>query len=255
LAYPLLKARLLNQIQHTMKQYFTIACICLTGGFAAIASPVTATFTTFGPLPGAQWSGSGNPNDPVAVTTIQDGNNTITLGLAAQQRYSNPPLANDGNGTYFATPGQNDGLTSPGHSQGATWNFDFYFDATGGSYTYKLLYGTDASSLLSINPALIGDNGSTPNTGGRNSENLLFPAWGNIGSFVINALPFDPNATAIYSFELVAYNVDGHAVGSSAINVSVGSVPDIASTAALLGFGIVGLLVVHFRRTRLAGAK
>src|ERR1700761_2857030 len=109
-----------------MKSYILTACICFTAGATVLASPVAPHFDTFGELAGAQWSGSGNPHNPVAITTINTGGNTITLGLAAQQRYSNPPLANDGNGTYFATTGQNDGLDGhiPAHAQGATWNFD-----------------------------------------------------------------------------------------------------------------------------------
>jgi hypothetical protein len=235
-----------------MKRYLTLAYICLTGGLTAFATPVTPTYTTFGPLNGAEWGGTGNPNDPVAITTIKNGDFTVTLGLAAQQRYFNPPLANDGAGTYFATPGANQGGPgNPSSFLGSTWNFDFYFDATGGSYTYKLFYGT-ASSLVSVDPTKIGDNGSTPHNGGQNSENLLFPAWGTSGSFVLNTLPFDPNANATYIFELVAYNAAGTQVGETAINVQVGSVPDIASTAGLLGLGIVGLMFVNSRRTRLA---
>src|ERR1700760_2686671 len=109
-----------------MKQYLTIASICLASGLTAIASPVTPSYDTFGNL-NANWGGSsGNPHDPVAVTTVVDGGNTITLGLAAQQRYFNPPVGNNGAGTYFATTGQNNG--GPGSSsafQGALWNFDF----------------------------------------------------------------------------------------------------------------------------------
>jgi len=238
-----------------MKKYLILTSVCLLGGFTAMAAPVTPTFDTFGQLAGATWSGAGNPDNPVAITTVTTGGNTITLGLAAQQRYSNPALGNDGNGTFYATPGQNNGLTSPGHAQGATWNFDFYFDSTGGTYTYKLFYGTDASSLISIDPTLIGDNGATPHHGGQNSQNLLFGSWGNGVSSVVNTLAFDPNASAIYSFELVAYNVDGRAVATSAINVRVGAVPEISSTAGLLGFGIVGLMLVNFKRTRLARVK
>ncbi len=195
--------------------------------------------------------GTGNPNDPVAITTIQDGNNTVVLGLAAQQRYFNPPLANNGSGTYFATPGQNNGFGGSSF-QGATWNFDFYFDATSTGYTYKLLYGTDPLALSSVNPALIGDNGATPHIGGQNSENLLFPSWGNLSSFQLNGLPFDPYASAVYIFELEAFDAAGAQVGSSTINVDVRSVPDTASTAGLLGLGVIGLALVNFRRTRLA---
>jgi len=117
-----------------MKRHIILAYICLTGGIAALATPVTPTYTSFGNLD-ANWGGNGNPHDPVAVTTIVDGNNTITLGLAAQQRYFNPPVGNDGAGTYFATTGANHGGPgNPSSFNGALWNFDFYFDATGGSY-------------------------------------------------------------------------------------------------------------------------
>ncbi len=159
-----------------MKTLMGLTSILLTSGFAVFASPVTPTYTTFGELTGAQWSGSGNPNNPVAITTVNDNGNTITLGLAAQQRYFNPALANNGAGTFYATPGENNGNGSVSHALGSTWNFDFYFNATGGSYTYELFYGTDASSLFSVDPTLIGDNGAALNTGGgQNSETCCFP--------------------------------------------------------------------------------
>jgi hypothetical protein len=158
--------------------------------------------------------------------------------------------------TYYATPGQNNGLGSSSY-QGATWNFDFYFNATGGSYTYQLLFGTDALSLVSINPALVGDNGSTPNTGGQNSENLLFPAWGTLSSYQLNGLysTFDPNANAVYSFELEALNSDGTVVATTAINVDVGTVPDAGSTVMLLGLGFAGLAIFGCSQNRLQVAK
>lgn len=236
-----------------MKTLVGLSSILLTTGIAVFAGPVTPTYTTFGELTGATWSGSGNPNNPVAITTINNDNNTITLGLAAQQRYSNPPLANNGAGTFYATPGENYGSpatpTTPGtpsNYQGATWNFDFYFDATGGSYTYKLLYGTDASSLITIDPALIGDNGATPNSGGQNSENLLFGNFGGVG----NTLAFDPNASAIYSFELEAFDSSGALIGTTAINVNVGAVPDTGNTVCLLGLAFLGLALIGFRQHR-----
>jgi hypothetical protein len=237
-----------------MKNYIIAASICLTAGVTAFATPLAPAYDTFGPLTGATFGGTGNPTDPVAIRNITDGNNSITLGLAAQQRYFNPPLTS-ANGTYFATSGQNNGLGSSSF-QGATWNFDFYFNATAGDYTYKLSYGTDASALVTIDPAAIGDNGATPNKGGQNSENLLFPAFGNLSSFQLNSLVFDPNATGTYIFELAAYNRAGDQVGSSdVINVSVRSVPDVSSTAGLLGLGLIGLGLVQFRRNRFASAK
>jgi hypothetical protein len=237
-----------------MKNYIAIiSSVCLAGGLTAFAAPVSPTFTDFGSLD-ANWGGSSsNPHDAVAVTTFTDANNnTVTLGLAAQQRFFNPPLANNGAGTYYATSGQNNG--GPGSTsahQGALWNFDFYFDSTGGGYTYQLFYGTDSSSLLSFDPTGVSDNGATPNSGGQNSQNLLFGDFGGVA----NNLAFNPNLPGTYSFELVAYDRAGGEVASSAINVVVNSAPDGGSTAGLLGFGILGLMLVNYRRNRLARAK
>src|SRR5262245_45974238 len=124
MARPLLKASCLTKPFNQMKQYITLASVCLMSGLAAFAAPVTPTFDTFGNLD-ATWGGSGNPHDPVAVTTFTDGNNnTVTLGLAAQQRYFNPTVGNDGNGTYYALTGANQGGPgNPSAFTGALWNF------------------------------------------------------------------------------------------------------------------------------------
>lgn len=230
-----------------MKKLLGLTLIVLITGLAAFASPVTPA-GTFGTLSDFT-VGSGNPNNAFMTTTINNGGNTITLGLQAQQRYSNPTLGNNGAGIYYATPGANNGLdgASPAHSIGATWNFDYYFDTTGGSYTYKLYAGTDPSVWTSsfgyIDPSssLLGNDPSA-NHGGQNSENIAF--FGG-----------DPNLAAIWSFELVAYDANGIAIGSSAINVNVGSVPDTASTAMLLGLGFVALVGFGIRQNRLQVAK
>lgn len=237
-----------------MKQYITIASLCLASGIAAFATPVTPTFSSIGSIPGANYGGNNNPPD-VAITTFTDANNnTVTLGLAAQNRYNNTSVTDNGAGTYYALTGSNKGGPgNPSSFTGALWNFDFYFDSTGGNYTYQLLYGTDASSLITINPAAVGDNTHplAPKVGGENSENLLFGDFGGVA----NTLAFNPNAVGIYSFELIAL-LDGRQVGQAvAINVSVGSAPDVSSTAGLLGLGVVGLMLVNFRRTRMARAK
>jgi hypothetical protein len=239
-----------------MKSYIITASICLATAATAFATPTMApAYTTFGPLSGANFGGTGNPTDPVAITTISDSGNTITLGLAAQGRYANPQLSSAG-GVYEATTGANDGLTTPGHALGATWNFDFYFDATGGSYHYQLSYGLLGGPLLTIDPAAMGDNKPTPNTGGQNSQNLLFPSWGNSTSSVLNSLLFDPTAPGVYVFELEAFDDAGAQVGTSdIINVAVRAVPDASSTAGLLGLGIIGLGLVQYRRSRLARVK
>jgi hypothetical protein len=224
--------------------------ILLTSGIAAFAAPVTPTFTSVGSIPGATWGGTGNPDTDVTITSFTDGSgNTVTLGLQAQQRYGNDPVQYVGNGTYAALTGQNNGFLGSTH-QGSTWNFDFYFDSTGGNYTYKLLYGTDAATLLTINPALVSDNGATPNHGGQNSQNLLFPDFGGVN----NGLVFNPLATGVYSFELEAL-LDGRVVNSVAINVDITSAPDATSTATLMGLGIAGIAAFGYRKNRLALAK
>jgi len=236
-----------------IKLLLGLAATCLITGNIAFAAPVTPA-GTFGTLSDYTY-GTGNPNDAFMTTTITDRGNTITLGLQAQGRYNNPAVGNNGAGIYYATPGENYGTpatpTTPGTPspfKGATWNFDFYFDATGGSYTYKLFFGTDASSLVSFDPTILGDNGSSTHTGGQNSENLDFTGFKS-------AIGFDPNADGIYSFELVAYDLNNDAIGHSAINVDVRSVPDAASTAGLLGLAFAGLAAFGFRKNRLAMAK
>ena len=235
-----------------MKKLLVLTSILLTTGSVVFATSTFGTLSDF-------TVGTGNPNNAFQITTIVNGANTITLGLQAQQRYNNPVLANNGAGTYYADPGANYGTpatpTTPGtpsNFKGSTWNFDFYLDATAGSYTYKLFYGLDGSALLSFDPTLVSDNKATPlNHGGQNSDNLLFSNFGG----VLNTLSFDPNANAIYDFELVAYNNDNAAIGSSAIKVVVGTVHFVTSTGILLGLGFVGLMVFGIRQNRLQAAK
>ena len=213
--------------------------------------------TQFTSLPGVQFGGSGNPNSAVQVTTITDGSDVITLGLAAQQRGNNPALANDGAGTYFATPGANNG----GFSSliGSKWNFDFYANVNSprtadialGGYSFALFYEFDPAKGTTPNGAInlnLFNDGSGPktfsNTTVQNSENLNF---GFLASGVAGVVTppssgpatFDPNALGEYTFDLVAYDSAGDQIGDSKINVDV--VPDAASTALLLGLTLGGL--------------
>lgn len=130
----------------------------------AQAAAVVPSYGNFGNLAGATFGGTGIPTDPTAIRTFTHnyGSNAsgdplisvITLGLTAHQRFFNPPLTNDGAGTFGATPGQNNGLP-PSTSTGiyATWNFAFYINSSSGSLaqmmggadplTFELLYDTD----------------------------------------------------------------------------------------------------------------
>jgi hypothetical protein len=221
-----------------MKKYLLIAYLALTSGVTVLATTITPSGTPLGTLSGATFGGTGIPNTAVEMTTVAAGQGQITLGLTATPRYSNPALANNGIGTFFATTGQNTGLDGLPHSIGPTWNFDYYIKAdnvTG--YTFQLVY---ADNLTGV------------------STTLALPAgqdsW-NLSMGFLNTIAFDPNAAGVYGFELDALNANGAVVGSTAINVDVASVPDGASTMGLLGLGIVGLTIFNYRRTRLTRAK
>lgn len=237
-----------------MKKKHLLGCIALLTALTmaplASAAPVTPTYDTFGPLPAASFGGNGIPNDTVAVSSFEstnrNGNNlgTITLGLTAHQRYSNPPLTNDGAGTFYADPGMNDGLVSS--SQGALWNFGWYIAGDNlSSYSYEMLYdtdagiGTDESALASFNPdAFFG----LVYGGKHGSQNLIFSLFGN---------SFDPMAEGEYSFVLRALR-NGDEAGRVAINVVVGqpfTVPT-PGVAALFGIGLLSAGFARRRRTR-----
>jgi hypothetical protein len=235
-----------------MKLILGLTATCLMTGTIAFASPVTPAYDTFGTLSGATFGGTGIPNNAVAITTINNGNDTITLGLTATPRYSAPAVSNDGDGTFFATPGASSGKS--------LWNFDYYISVNNsgfGNYSFELLYGTDASSLttMSPDPASVAyfDGGSAFTTVGdvitaQDSENLGF-------SFLGSAIGFDPNANGIYSFELEAFDGNGNQIGNTAINVDVGTVPAVTSTAMLLMFGFTGLMLFGYRQNRLQLAR
>jgi hypothetical protein len=225
-----------------MKKYVIIASF-LTSGLVAMAnSSIAPSGTSLTTLSAATFGGTGIPNDAVEVTTLTTANqNQITLGLTATPRYNNPSLGNDNAGTFFATPGANDGLTSPGHSIAGTWNFDFYInltDTSGTGYGFKLIAEDNTTGSTTVY-----DFGTfNASTTKQDSQNIAW--WG-----------FDPNATDVYGFDLEALNGDGVVLGSTAINVDVATVPDGSNTVLLLGLGFAGLVVFGYRQNRLAFAK
>jgi hypothetical protein len=235
-----------------------VALVALSVASTAYAGPVLPTYSTYGTLAGATFGGTGIPNDDVAISTVAGtGGDVITLGLTAFKRYANPEVGDDNMGTFFATPGVNDGLDFPSHSLGTTWGFGYYIDvktAGGGAgsignYWFDLLYdfnpgvGTDDSTLGRLhltNWAAAYGAASTF----QDSQNLYFGFLGtDITGYVAKPtyLPFNANAGGEYSFSLRAYTSSTAAtpLGESAIQVNV--VPDGGTSATLLGSALLGL--------------
>lgn len=221
------------------------------------AAPITPTFDSFGDLPAATFGGAGIPNDAVAITTIVDGPNTVTLGLTAHERFAEPPVGNNGAGTFSALAGG-----FPGDSSLARWNFAFYIDIAGGGtfadYAFDLLYdldpasGTDAADhgVIDFNAVLTA--AAIPLASVTLVEDSQNSGFGYLSAGVPGVTPptftpFDPAATGQYTFALRAFDVAGNSLGESAIQVN--TVPEPIS-AALFGIGAAGMAVGGFRRRR-----
>jgi hypothetical protein len=215
---------------------------------SASAGAVIPTFTTFGSLPSATFGGSGIPNNAVAITTIADGNATITLGLTAHPRFGSPAVTNDGAGTFTASVGG-----YPGAPNLAKWNFGFYIGVANGNladYVFELLYDFDPAS--GNDEATHGKIGafSIVNNPEQGSQNLGF-------AFLATAVPgfidpptfasFNPNAAGEYSFSLRAFYLRGGLLGESAIRVN--AVPE-PGTFAIFAIGAIGVAGTMVRRRR-----
>ena len=204
---------------------------------SAFATAVVPTYTTFGTLTGANFGGSGIPNNAVAITTVGG----VTLGLTATQRFSSPAVMNNGAGVFQAVGG----AYAAGDNL-AKWSFNFYVGGTNlRSFTYKLFgdysasVGDDQSSYADISGYLsVADSLLTGGTI-QNSENL---------GFNTNLAQFNPSTGGEYGFILAAFNAAGAEVGRSAILVNVAQVPEPASLA-LVGIAMLGM-VGGLRRSR-----
>ena len=210
---------------------------------AGMAMAITPQYDTFGNLAEATWGGSGIPTDPAAITRIGPPTAQMTLGLIAHQRCFNPPLTNDGAGTYFAQAGIDTHAPSPANPY-ATWNFGWYIGGASSAYDVQLRYdfdpaaANDESSHGTVSDlllALVGDQ----NSWNLGMDFLDLPVPGLVTE---PAYPsFDPQAAGRYTFALVAFDQAGAEVGRAAIAVQVGDLPAEVPTPGSLALATLAL--------------
>lgn len=247
------------------KLLLTILSISLS--LAAAEARAVPIFDFFGPLDEATFGGTGIPNDEVAVASqFVDGDNLITVALSATQRFSNPPLTNDGAGTYFATPGSNFGGSGESANEGALWNFNTFIRVEGQNgatpvltdYQIDVFYDFDPiedNALATLGridvtaSLLAGLGGGATSTLEEDSQNLLFNFLSVDAPPFVDAPAgsFDPNALGEYNFAIQVSSAGGFGVETVAMDVQV--VPE-PGTALLLGLGLAGLSTARRRARR-----
>ncbi len=207
----------------------------------ATAAPITATFTTFGALPGATFGGTGIPNNAVAITTSGE----LTLGLTATQRFGAPALTNNGAGVFTAQAGVSADAPSPADPY-ALWNFGFYIaGSTAAQYSFRLFYDFDpaADTEQAEHGRTLAPAGAVTSTS-QGSWNLGMNFL-ELGAPIVEDTPlvpsFDPRVAGQYSFALVAYSSDEE-LARTAIVVNVNAVPVPEPTSlALAGLALAAL--------------
>ncbi|WP_214000737.1 hypothetical protein [Arsukibacterium sp.] len=222
----------------------------LTG--SAYAALITPAYDTFGPLPEANWGGSGIPNDAVAISeyttqicTIRCRDlNTISLGLSSHGRYENLLESNDGAGTFYASAGSN---VPPSSSlEGATWNFNFFVNIVGdyslNNYDFNLYYdfdpvvGNAQATHGVINLNMLFQDGVV-----QGSQNLMFGFLSDdLLPFITSpAGSFNPDVTGEYTFALTASDTNGTELTRSAMRVVVNAVDvPVPASLSLMALGL-----------------
>jgi hypothetical protein len=201
------------------------------GSWSGLSSPLLDSDVTGG------WSqGNGTSNGQFTLDQEADG---VETGLRASIR-------GGGGGPITPIPGTNfyDAPTGTGANGVALWNIDYSINTGTMTGLTALLTITDGGNTVSFNPLSISDN--TINTVGaeQNSENLTFG--------FLSALNFDPNADAIYMFDLTLTNAATGALVSS-VQIEVDAVPE-PSTWAMMILGFCGLGFMAYRRKQNSAA-
>lgn len=247
-----------------MKNVAKLAGLVFALALPGIAS-ATPIYTSFGSLPGANFGGTGIPNNAVAKTEVfVNGNDQVTLALTAHGRYTNPVVTDNAAGDYFAGPGQNCGVATdplgcPSASQGALWNFAFYIDVAGGGklsdYNFTLYYDFDPGAntpfaqLGSVNinnylGAISFPGYPATATLFQDSQNLLFSQFSTPFAGIVTVPTigsFNPNALGEYNFYLT-FTKTNLPLFTGAVGIDMNVVPVPAavwlfgSALGLMGF-------------------
>lgn len=240
-----------------MNKFQKLAAVAVIAAIPGISSAFTV-YDGFGAFPDATWAGTGIPNDAVAASKqIVDGDTTIRIAMNATGRYSNPQLANNGAGTFYAGTGSNTGGNNESPTTGALWNWNYFMDITSGSgkvlsdYQIDIWYDFNpagptaccsVAGLGRINVTALLLASAPTSVLQQGSENLLFSylATGIPGFITPPGGAFNPNAVGSYQFAITVSS-GPFPLDSVAMQVQVVPVP---AAAWLFGsaLGLAGLL-------------